>query len=177
MSDAAKSDGQVVREMLVDFDTAAFEPNEFNAAWDEHCQSIAAAVVSNAAPRIRAETVEECARVCWNSVDSNNGASVMDCFYAIRALAAATPGFKCVPVSSPLKAKPLQWNDSSGEWLSDDDWGFHIQLNVENGLVYEASWGEGPQDDFTSFDEAVKWCQQFADEYVAKVAMLAEPGK
>jgi hypothetical protein len=73
---------------------------------------VAAAVVANAAPRIRAETVEECARVCWNSVDCNNGASVMDCFYAIRALAAAPPGFVCVPVEpteAMVRAGVLSW--------------------------------------------------------------------
>jgi len=81
MTDAAKSDVQVVDDILK-VHTVPF--------WV--CEEIAAAVAANAAPRIRAETVEEVLRLLEDYTITTGKQK------AIRALAAAPPGFKCVSV-------------------------------------------------------------------------------
>ena len=81
MTDAAKSDGQVLLAESVKIGVY------FDAK--EDAEKVAAAVVANAAPRIRAETVEDVISELRRQKQWFD-----EC--TIRALAAATPGFVCV---------------------------------------------------------------------------------
>ena len=90
MTDAAKSDGQVLKERLLGI---GYYSDDATYA------RIAAAVVANARERIRAETVEDVIALGNTSVSSGGIAVFMQVEEErIRALAAAPPGFVCVSI-------------------------------------------------------------------------------
>jgi hypothetical protein len=103
MTDAAKSDGQVAWEAYHLQEHKGWPASGY-LLWD----GLAAAVVANAAPRIRAEMVEQVIahqikkfRVIMEGEQIGDGlqAEFDKADNELRALAAAPPGFVCVPVS------------------------------------------------------------------------------
>jgi hypothetical protein len=91
----------------------------------------------------------------------------------ISDLASAPPGHVCVPVNAMISAKPLLFEERSGEWF-DASFGFHIALDATGTeLFYTASLGEGDPADFPTLSEAKEWCQNEADRFMQLNAMLS----
>ncbi len=169
MSASEKTAGQVAIEAWRECD------GQFNA----RMTYVVAAVIAHVRPQIEAEAraaaIEEAIAAIRKRAECtlSDALEVADAADAISALSTLPPAHVCVPVDAPVVAKPLLFEERSGEWL-DASFGFHIALDATGpNLFYTASLGEGDPADFGTLAEAKEWCQNEADNFMKLNAMLA----
>jgi len=74
-----------------------------------------------------------------------------------------------------ISAKPIVWIPSGdGQQWDEKQYGFSITYDPgeADDCQYHAAFGEGPEDTFATFDDAHKWCQDYADSFVRECALV-----
>ncbi len=79
-----------------------------------------------------------------------------------------------------VSAKKIEWEtegpqtpEGKQDW-NEDQYGFWISFDpaYSADYPYHAQWGEGPDDSAATLDEAKKWCQDMADQFIREHAVL-----
>lgn len=76
-----------------------------------------------------------------------------------------------------VTAKPIVWEeDKSNKHWHDSVYGVWIAYDENDpiGQEYTAGWGEGDAESFGTLKEAMDWCQEQLDTWIAKVAVFTD---
>ncbi len=68
-------------------------------------------------------------------------------------------------------ARPPEWGVEHNRQWDDGRHGFCIVF-YPNESIYEATWGEGPEDCFSTLEAAQQWCQDTIDDWVRDNVLL-----